>query len=594
MNKAVKKSKTLRRRAFILGMSKSLITGIVISKLYYLQILQKSKYGKLSESNKTKIKILYPERGTILDLYDKPIASNQIDYQLNILKEKKKFIGQTIQKLESIIKFSKFDLDHVKLNLRDENLSDFITIKKNLTMDELELFELMSNQFPYLLITKEKVRHYNHDENFSHVLGYVGYKKINKNKKLANLKIGISGVEKNLDDQLVGTDGWVKLEANSRGIIKKEIVRKNPIPGKNIKTNLILDIQSKAMEELKKVNGAAVILDCQTGGVNCLASSPSFNNNEFSNGVSNQKWNQLLNHEFNPLLNRSIAGLYSPGSTYKLITALFAIEKMKLNIHKEINCTGSLQFGNRRFHCWKKEGHGKVNLLGAIQKSCDCYFYNLAKSIDIDDLSLFSKQFSYGIKSNIDIPNELGGIMPNRSWKKLNRKERWQRGETLNTVIGQGYVLSTPLQITLMTARIATGRKIFPSILKVKNKEFQRMNLSDKALNYIRKSMYSVVNDFDGTAFKSRLSSNYKMAGKTGTSQVRKISMEERESGVLKNDEIDYKLRDHSVFTAYAPYNNPKFAVTIIAEHMGSGSKVAAPITKRILEFSLKNYLNYV
>ena len=594
MNKAVKKSKTLRRRAFILGMSKSLITGIVISKLYYLQILQKSKYGKLSESNKTKIKILYPERGTILDLYDKPIASNQIDYQLNILKEKKKFIGQTIQKLESIIKFSKFDLDHVKLNLRDENLSDFITIKKNLTMDELELFELMSNQFPYLLITKEKVRHYNHDENFSHVLGYVGYKKINKNKKLANLKIGISGVEKNLDDQLVGTDGWVKLEANSRGIIKKEIVRKNPIPGKNIKTNLILDIQSKAMEELKKVNGAAVILDCQTGGVNCLASSPSFNNNEFSNGVSNQKWNQLLNHEFNPLLNRSIAGLYSPGSTYKLVTALFAIEKMKLNIHKEINCTGSLQFGNRRFHCWKKEGHGKVNLLGAIQKSCDCYFYNLAKSIDIDDLSLFSKQFSYGIKSNIDIPNELGGIMPNRSWKKLNRKERWQRGETLNTVIGQGYVLSTPLQITLMTARIATGRKIFPSILKVKNKEFQRMNLSDKALNYIRKSMYSVVNDFDGTAFKSRLSSNYKMAGKTGTSQVRKISMEERESGVLKNDEIDYKLRDHSVFTAYAPYNNPKFAVTIIAEHMGSGSKVAAPITKRILEFSLKNYLNYV
>ena len=184
--------------------------------------------------------------------------------------------------------------------------------------------------------------------------------------------------------------------------------------------------------------------------------------------------------------------------------------------------------------------------------------------------------------------------MPNRSWKKLNRKDKWQRGETLNTVIGQGYVLSTPLQITLMTARIATGRKILPSILKIKNKEFQRMNVSDKALNYIRNSMYSAVNDFDGTAFRSRLSSNHKMAGKTGTSQVRKISMEERESGVLKNDEIDYKLRDHSIFTAYAPYSKPKFAITIIAEHMGSGSKVAAPIAKRILEFSLKNYLNYV
>ena len=485
-------------------------------------------------------------------------------------------------------------MDQVKLNLRDVNLSDFITIKKNLTMDELELFELMSNQFPYLLITKEKVRHYNHDENFSHVLGYVGYKKANKNKKLANLKLGISGVEKNLDTLLVGTDGWVKLEANSKGIIKKEIVRKNPIPGKNIKTNLILDIQSRVMEELKNINGAAVIIDCQTGGINCLASSPSFNNNEFSNGVTNQKWNQLLNHEYNPLLNRSIAGLYSPGSTYKLITALFAIEKMKINISKEINCVGSLKFGNRKFHCWKKEGHGNVNLLGAIQKSCDCYFYELAKSINIDELSSFSKQFSFGNKSGIDIPNELSGIMPNKKWKKLNRNERWQRGETLNTVIGQGYVLSTPLQIALMTARIATGRKILPSILKVKNREFKKMDISEKGLNFIRRSMYSVVNDFDGTAFKSRLSSNYKMAGKTGTSQVRKISLEERESGVLKNEEIDYKLRDHSVFTGFTPYDNPKFAITIIAEHMGSGSKVAAPIAKRVLEFSLKNFLSYV
>ena len=593
MNKAVKKSKVLRRRAFVLGISKALITGIVISKLYYLQILQKSKYGKLSESNKTKIKILYPERGTILDLYNHPIATNKIDYQLNILKEKK-FINHTIKKLDSIIKFSKFDLDQIKLNLRDENLSDFITIKKNLTMDELELFELMSNQFPYLMITKEKVRHYNHNKNFSHVLGYVGYKKFNKNKKLSNHKFGISGVEKKLDAQLVGSDGWVRLEANSKGIIKKEIVRKNPIPGKNIKTNLILDIQSKAMEELKNINGAVVVIDCKTGGINCLASSPSFNNNEFSNGVSNQKWNQLLNDKFNPLLNRSIAGLYSPGSTYKLITALFAIEKMNIDINKEFNCKGYLQFGNRKFHCWKKEGHGQVNLSTAIKKSCDCYFYNLAKKIDIDELSKFSEKFSFGNKSGIDIPNEFSGIMPNKNWKKSNRGERWQKGETLITVIGQGYLLSTPLQISVMTARIATGRQIIPSIIKDKNVDFKKLDLSEKNLDFVRKSMLDVVNDFDGTAFKSRLSSKHRMAGKTGTSQVRKITLEERESGVLKNEEIDYRLRDHSIFTAFAPFNNPQFAISVVAEHMGSGSKVAAPIAKRIIEFSLKNYSDYV
>ena len=365
-------------------------------------------------------------------------------------------------------------------------------------------------------------------------------------------------------------------------------------PEKNVKTNLIFEIQSKVMGEFKNINGAAVVIDCETGGVNCLASSPSFNNNEFSNGVSNQKWNQLLNNEFNPLLNRSIAGLYSPGSTYKLITALFALENMNIDVKKEVLCTGHIQFGNRKFHCWKKEGHGKVNLHNAIKKSCDCYFYDLAKRIDIDELSNFSKKFTIGNKSGIDIPNELSGIMPNRMWKKKNRSEKWQKGETLNTVIGQGFVLSTPLQIALMTARIATGNKITPSIIYSKKTTFEKLDISKESLRFIRESMFSVVNNFEGTAFKSRLSAKYKMAGKTGTSQVRKISLEERETGVLKNEELNYKLRDHSIFTAYAPYNSPKFAISIVAEHMGNGSKVAAPIAKRIMEVLLKKYLKYV
>ncbi len=592
MNREVNHEKRLRRRTLVLGLSKIFFSFLITGKLYYLQILQKSKYGRLSDTNRIKIKIVYPERGTIFDLYNKPIASNRIDYQLSIFKEKKNLITNYVNKLNGHINFSERELQEIKINLNEQDLSDFITIKKNLSWNELEFFEFMQNKFPFLIITKEKVRNYDNGIIFSHVLGYVGYIKKVKKKKLSNLKVGISGIEKRLNTRLLGSDGWIKFETNSKGIVKKELNKKYAIPGGNIKTHLISEIQKKAFSEMNGISGAIVMLNCKDGGVNCLVSSPSFNNNEFSDGVSLKKWNSLLADEFNPLLNRCTAGLYSPGSTYKLITALHVLENEKFDRNKKFFCSGHVSFGNRKFHCWKKEGHGNVNLLEAIKKSCDCYFYNLAKSLEIDKLASFSNKFSYGNLTGIDIPNELKGIMPNRDWKTKNRGEKWQRGETLNTVIGQGFMLSTPLQIALMTARIATGKKIIPSII-YSNSEFEPLNISQQNLNFIKSSMFSVVNDQNGTAYNSRLSGSIKMAGKTGTSQVRKISLQEREGegGVIKNENLSYKLRDHSIFTCYAPFNDPKFCLSVVAEHMGSGSKVAAPIAKNVMELALKKYL---
>jgi len=590
MNREVNVEKKIRRRALILGFSKSVFALLVCGKLFYLQILQKSKYGKLSDSNRIKVKILLPERGTIYDYFNKPIASNRIDYQLNIFKEKKGLINKYINTLKGHITFTDRDLVEIKENLDEQDLSDFITIKKNLTWKELEFLEFMSSKFPFLIITKEKVRYYKNNTIFSHVLGYVGYKKNVSKKKLLNLKVGISGIEKKLNKKLLGSDGWRKYETNSKGRIKKELNMKNSIPGQNIRTFLISDVQKRAYKEMSGISGAIVMIDCKNGGVNCLMSSPSFDNNAFSDGVSRKKWNQLLGDEFNPLLNRCIAGLYSPGSTYKLITALHALENKNFNKEKNFFCSGHVAFGNRKFHCWKKEGHGNVNLFNAIKKSCDSYFYNLAKGLEIDKLSNFSNLFSYGDRTGIDIPNELKGIMPNKKWKMENRGQRWHRGETLNAVIGQGFMLSTPLQIALMTARLASGKKIIPSII-YKERSFDNLNINENNLNFLRRSMFSVVNDSDGTAFRSKLSGRMKMAGKTGTSQVRRISLAEREDGVLKNEELSYKLRDHSVFTCYAPYDDPRFAMSVIAEHMGSGSKVAAPIAKRIMEFALKSYI---
>lgn len=591
MNREVRSEQRIKRRSLILGLSKSFFTMLVLSKLYYLQILQKSKYGKLSDLNRTKIKIVYPERGTIFDLYGYPIASNKIDYQLSIFKDQKDLINKYVYKLNGHINFTEKDLEEIRKNLKEQDTSDFITIKRNLTWNELEFLEFMKNKFPFLVITKQKVRNYENDLIFSHALGYVGYQKNIKKKKLSNLKVGISGIEKTLNSTLLGSDGWIKFETNSKGIVKKELSKKYATPGGNIKTSLISELQKKAFAEMKDIRGAVVMINCKNGGVNCLTSSPSFNNNEFSDGVSTRKWNELLSDKFNPLLNRCIAGLYSPGSTFKLVTALHALENDKFNKEKKFLCNGHVSLGKRKFHCWKKEGHGYLDMFGAIKNSCDCYFYNLAKTLEIDKLASFSKNFSYGQTTGIDIPNELRGLVPNKNWKEKNRGEKWQKGETFNTVIGQGFMLSTPLQITLMTARIATGKKIIPSVIK-KNQNFEDLDLNKENLDFIKKTMFSVVNESGGTAFRSRLSGTKKMAGKTGTSQVRRISLEERErkEGVLKNEELSYKLRDHSIFTCYAPYDEPLFALSVIAEHMGNGSKVAAPIAKRIMDLAIKKY----
>ena len=580
-----------QKRSFILGSAKFLIGSVVFGKLYYLQIIQQSKYGKLSDQNRTKLKVLYPERGSIFDLNGEIIATNRLDYQLTLFTEKKELAMPYLKKLEKIIEFSDLDYVELKKNLKSQNRSDFIILKKNLSWKELEVFELLSHKFPFLFISKEKVRDYSKDLVFSHVIGYVGYKPEVSNRKLFNLKVGISGIEKLYDEKLVGSHGWTKIETNSSGRIMKTLKQELSKAGRNIQTNLISEIQELAYDSLKGKSGSIVVIDCENGGVNCMVSTPSFDNNEFSNGVSKKKWNELINDDDKPLLNKSIAGLYAPGSTLKLLTALHLLHhETGLKISDKYNCKGFVELGAHKFHCWKRGGHGPLNLFEAIKQSCDCYFYNIAKKINLNSMSKLCKIFSIGEKTNIDIPNELKGVMPDEKWKMDKIGEKWHLGETLNTVIGQGFTLCTPLQITLMTARLATGKMIKPSILRNTIRDFQRINIPDNQLEFIRESMKAVVNDFNGTAYASRLKKGLVMAGKTGTSQVRRITLTERESGVLENTELPYKLRDHSIFTAFAPFKKPKFAITVLIEHAGSGSKFAAPVAQKIIKLALQKH----
>lgn len=588
MNRDFEDIKKFQKRTFILGLGKGLLTSLLVGKLYYLQILNKTKFGKLSETNRIKIKILYPQRGIIFDRYNERIAENRIDFQIILNKDEKKKVKNIISNLKKIIVFNYDDQKEIEKNLKRNSLDDFITIKKNLSWEELETFIHFSHKFPSLDINKKKVRSYKDNYAYSHVIGYVGFQSKKQSNSSPELKIGKTGIEKVYDQLLVGKQGWQKLESNSTGKVVRKLNNSKSISGDNLRTSILSEVQEFSYNKLKDKAGSIILINCSNGSIISMISSPSFDINEFSYGVKNSTWKELQTHPLNPLLNRSITGLYSPGSTFKLIVAMAVLEKNGFDRKQKFFCSGKVELGNHTFHCWKRKGHGYVDLEKAIKESCDCYFYSLSNIINIDELAKVANEFSIGRKTKIDLPDEAGGLMPTQKWKRENKGDSWHLGETYNAVIGQGFTNTTPLQMAVMTARIASGKKIMPSIvLKEKSEEFADLKFNKESFNIIRNAMLKVVNEYKGTGYASRLKSKkYKMAGKTGTSQVRRISLSERESGVLKNKELPYKLRDHSIFTGFAPIISPKYAIAVVVEHHGSGSKVAAPLARDIFDFT--------
>lgn len=592
MSKEFDDLKKFQRRLFLLGLGKGIFTSLLIGKLYYLQIINKSKFGELSEINRIKIKVLYPERGIIFGQSKKKIAENRNDFQIILLKDKKNQMEEIVNDLRKIVSISEEDIKDFKKNSIRNSLDDYLTIKKNLTWSELEVFSHFSHRFPYLDINKKKVRSYKDNFAYSHVIGYVGYdsQKPSKKKQLPELKVGKTGVEKIYNKILIGQEGWQKVESNSSGKVVRNLNSKNSTSGKNIEVSINSKIQEFAFDKIRDKAGSIVLMDCNSGSIISMVSSPSFDINEFSYGVKNDTWRNLQSDPLNPLLNRTISGLYSPGSTFKLVVGMAILNKKDFDVNQKFFCSGKQSLGNHTFHCWKRKGHGHVDLNKAIKESCDCYFYSLANIISINELASVARKFSFGMKTNIDLVGESKGIMPDENWKKKNKGDSWHLGETYNAVIGQGFTLSTPLQIATMTARIATGKKVRPVIISNKNNEyFEELDFPKDSFDLIKSSMFNVVNEYNGTAFSSKLTNkSIKMAGKTGTSQVRRISLLERESGVLENDELPYKLRDHSIFTGFAPYEKPKYVISVVVEHHGSGSKVAAPIAKEILDFTFE------
>ena len=494
--------------------------------------------------------------------------------------------------------FIHFDFEKKrKIILLSKKVKKFesIKIEENLNWEKLELIEANKNHLPGLHLQEDYQRVYPQNKYFSHILGYISQPTLNDLNlpfisKMPRLDIGKTGLEKFLNEDLIGKAGNIEVEVNSSGKVIREISTNPSMKGQNISISIDQRLQKFSYFELEKHKaGSIVVLNIKTGEILSMASIPAFDPNLIIKKPNKNYWELLLNHPLSPLTNRSIQGLYSPGSTFKMIVALAGLKHKVINYSKTQFCDGKIEFGDRLYHCWNKKGHGSMNIENAIKESCDVFFYELSKKIGIEKIAQMAKEFGLGEKYQIGFENEKQGIVPTKKWKREKLKESWYAGETLITGIGQGYLLTTPLQLVVMTARIAAnGKKIEPTIFKRKeNKEFDKIPNINNHIGLINRAMFKVVNEQKGTANRSK-SEEYSFSGKTGTSQVKKITIEERESDDYKKKDVDWKNRDHALFVGYTPSENPKYAISVVIEHGGSGASTAAPIAKRIFDYIYK------
>ena len=599
--------KKFGRRSFLIGTSQLILVGLLIRQIRQIQLNESEKYRLLAEENRIDIEILPPLRGVIFDKKGTILAKNKENYRIKILRDKNINLPNVMENLSKLINISEERKIEITKKLEKKRSNSSIIIAENLSWIEFKQVLVNLPSLPGIVPEVDLKRFYTKKELLAHLLGYVGVisrkdlKRISTDDpilQIQDFKIGKVGIEKGLDMYLRGQVGLSKFEVNASGKIIRKLAEEPSSSGKDIHLTIDSNLQKFSMLRIKDYSASAVVIDLSNGGIICMASNPSYDPNKFVEGISQKDWDILLESKNQPLANKAISGNYPPGSTFKMIVAIAALENNLINPEDLFECNGFYELEKRKFHCWKYSGHGRTDLLKGIEESCDVYFYNLAERIGIERIAKTARKFGLGITPNLPLSGISKGLLPSKSWKKNNKNQSWFTGDTLNSGIGQGYLLSTPIQIAIMTARIATGLEIKPSLIKaidgkpVKYDKHKLLDIKKSTLDIIRQAMFGVVNNKTGTAFNSRLINETKtFAGKTGTSQIRQISEKERNKGIIKNQDLPRNQRDHALFTGYAPFTNPKISVSIVVEHGGGGGKVAAPIARDILLYALNGAL---
>ena len=597
----------INRRAALVTIAKAGVFSVLVGRLAYLQIAENSNYKKLSDKNRITHRFLEPERGIIFDLQGRPMAINKQKYEIIIIKEETRDVEKSLVNLKSLLPHANIDIEKILKEVNSRKKFIPVGIIDDLTWEDFSKINVNIHKLEGIYPQIGFKRYYTQGESHSHLIGYVSpisknEKESNPLSKLSTAKAGKIGVEKAKDSILRGKLGNKNIEVNASGREIRELDRVNSVQGNYIQLTIDSELQKFCYERLKGLSGSVSVINVKNGEFYALASSPSYDPNIFSKSISNETWENLLSDKYKPLINKSISNQYPPGSTIKPFVALAALESGVS--HKEtFFCDGkhliedtSLESGYKTFHCWKKEGHGNVDMTKAIKVSCDVYFYQIARRIGINKIAEVCKRYGLGEKVFKSLYEEKSGVVPNKQWKLENLGSRWMVGETLSAGIGQGYFLTTAAQLSLALAQlINNGTRLSPKLIydnETSNIYDDRIIADPRYLKIIKNALDEATNAPGGTSYRSRIIGKYKMAGKTGTSQVRAISIKEREEGLIKNKDLPWEKRDHGLFIGYGPTTDPKYAVSVIVEHGGSGSGSAAPIASDVFKYLFEKKLN--
>lgn len=585
MRKDNKHGKLYARRALMLAGAKGTLMLLLAGRLYHLQILEADEYKTLSDSNRIKLFIIPPLRGNILDRNGVTLASNEIYYRILLDPSQTKSRESSFNTLVGLLKIPKDKQEKILKKIKHHTGPHPIIIHEYLSWDEVAVVEVNQPDLPGIYVEASQIRFYNYGPHMAQILGYVGAptKDEAQDNPLLNhpdFKIGKGGIEKTHEELLRGDAGVKRMEVNAYGLTVRELSRQDSQLGERLRLTVDMRLQYFVHELLLKHRSAsAVVMDISNGDILAMSSVPTFDPNRFVEGIPPKYWKELISNASAPMINKVIGNPYPPGSTFKIITDIAGL-KNGIDPHDHFFCNGGYTLGRRRFRCWKPQGHGSLDMRGGIKHSCNVYHFEVARRIGIDAIAEVADMFGLGKVTGIELPHERAGINASSAWKKKRFGIPWQAGDTLNASIGQGFQLSTPLQLAQMTARLASRGKIVHPRLTIDPENprpsFGQLPIPDEYFDIVLGGMMAVMNEPGGTAYGSRITiDNFHMAGKTGTSQV--IGKERQNAKLWEN-------LNHALFIGFTPLVNPRYAINVVVEHGGSGSQAAAPVARDIMK----------
>lgn len=600
MKREGRRTGVFTRRALLLGAAQMGTLGLLATKLYHVQVLDGAKYTTLAETNRISARLIAPPRGRLLDRNGLTVAGNRQNWRALLISEQTEDVGGTLDAFSRLVPLADHERARIERDVRRHRRFIPVTVREFLTWEEMARIEVNAPDLPGIMVDVGTTREYPQGQLLAHVVGYVAppsESDMGDDPMLAlpGIRVGRAGLERHHDLPLRGRAGAVQLEVNAVGRVIRELTRQEGQPGQDITLTIDATLQRQVIERLGDESASAVVMDARNGEVLAMATNPSFDPSLFNSGVSQKQWEQWTSNRRAPLINKAAAGLYAPGSTFKMVVALAGLEARAVNRAEGINCPGYLDLGDTRFHCWKKGGHGVMDLHAGLKNSCDVFFYEVARRTGIDRIATMANRFGLGVKLDIELPNVRRGFVPTRAWR-IGQGKPWNIGDTIVHGIGQGFLQLTPLSLATMTARLATGRDVHPHLTHAiggvtgrgaRAGDWPLLGIPERDLDAVREGMFAVVNEQGGTAPAAKLDPSafpsVQLAGKTGSSQVRRVSREARERG-FKSETLPWEMRPHALFVAFAPYDAPRYALSVVVEHGNAGAAAAAPIARGIME----------